>query len=277
MNKRSMNHFLIAFKQETGVGPIYTMHQWIKARDRDEAILKYKIKSHIPLGILGSYVVVREGLTKKEDLSPYSIKHERKIHMNTTFEKVIMCFNKHESHDINIFDPRKFLTVYDKENDYRKATITDIARDSDEEIVIQIRYDDDDTTRWYLISDEVDVEIPRTVTHVDCFYEGSSSFDYLFMTEDQMMKYRDKVWPKMFGTSDDICLEFNKTIDPTHADYDLIWWDGFNRRNEYTITLSREDINSLINDKETFINQLTDSICILGLWTPPTKEDKDNE
>lgn len=197
--------------------------------------------------------------------------------MSTTFEKVIMCFNKHESHDINIFDPRKFLTVYDKENDYRKATITDIARDSDEEIVIQIRYDDDDTTRWYLISDEVDVEIPRTVTHVDCFYEGSSPFDYLFMTEGQMMKYWDKVWPKMFGISDDICLEYNKTIDPTHADYELIWWDGFNRRNEYMVTLSREDINKLINDAETFINQLTDSICILGLWTPPTKEDEDNE
>lgn len=272
-----MNYFLIAFKQETGVGPIYTMHQWIKARDRDEAILKYKIKSHIPLGILGSYVVVREGLTKKEDLSPYSIKHERMIHMNTTFEKVIMCFNRFKNRDINIYDPRKFLTVYDIENDYRKATITDIARDSDKRIVIRIRYMDDDTTRWYLISDEVDVEIPRTVTHVDCFYEGSSAFNYLFMTEDQMMKYRDKVWPKIFGTSGDICLEFNKTIDTTHADYDLIWWDGFNRRNEYTVTLSREDINELINDKEAFINQLTDSIIILGLWTPPTKEDEDNE
>ena len=197
--------------------------------------------------------------------------------MSTTFEKVIMCFNKHASHHINLFDPRKFLTVYDKENDYRKATITDIARDSDEEIVIQIRYDDDDTTRWYLISDEVDVEIPRTVTHVDCFYEGSSPFEYLFMTEYQLSKYQNKVWPKMFGISDDICLEYNRTIDPTHADYDLIWWDGFNRRNEYMVTLSREDINELINDAETFINQLTDSICILGLWTPPTKEDEDNE
>lgn len=197
--------------------------------------------------------------------------------MNTTFEKVIMCFNKHESHDINIYDPRIFLTVYDIENDYRKATITDIARDSDEEIVIQIRYDDDDTTRWYLISDEVDVEIPHTVTHVDCFYEGCSEFNYLFMTEGQMMKYRDKVWPKMFGISDDICLEHNRTIDPTHADYNLIWWDGFNRRNEYMVTLSREDINELINDNEAFINGLTDSIIILGLWTPPTKEDEDNE
>lgn len=200
--------------------------------------------------------------------------------MNTTFEKVITCFNKSASHDINIYDPRKFLTVYDIENDYRKATISDIARDSDERIVIQIRYDDDGTYRWYLISDQVDVVIPRIVRpgkHVDCFYKESCTFNYLFMTEDQMMKYRDKVWPKMFGISDDICLEHNRTIDPTHADYNLIWWDGFNRRNEYMVTLSREDINELINDAETFINHLTDSIIILGLWTPPTKKDEDNE
>lgn len=200
--------------------------------------------------------------------------------MSTTFEKVITCFNKFKSHDINIYDPRLFYTVYDIQNDYRKATISDIARDSDKRIVIKIRYDDDGTYRWYLISDEVDVMIPRSVRpgkHVDCFYKDSCTFDSLFVTEYQLSKYRDKLWPKMFGTLDDICLEFNKTIDPTHAEYDLIWWDGFNRRNEYTITLSREDINSLINDKETFINQLTDSIIILGLWTPPTKEDEDNE
>jgi len=200
--------------------------------------------------------------------------------MSTTFEKVIMCFNKHESHDINIFDPRIFLTVYDIQNDYRKATISDIAKDSDERIVIQIRYDDDDTTRWYLISDQVDVMIPRSVRpgkHVDCFYNESRTFNSLLITEGQMMKYRDKIWPKMFDTPDDIYLEFNKTIDPTHADYDLIWWDGFNRRNEYMVTLSREDINELINDAETFINHLTDSICILGLWTPPTKEGNDND
>jgi hypothetical protein len=205
-----------------------------------------------------------------------NIKHERMFKMNTTFEKVIMCFNRFKNRDINIYDPNLFLTVYDRENDDRKATITDIARDSDEEIVIRIRYEDDDTTRWYLISDQVDVEIPRTVTHVDCFYEDDMPFNYYFMTEGQMMKYRDKVWPKTFDAPDDICLEYNKTIDPTHADYNLIWWDGFNRRNEYMVTLSREDINELINDKETFISQLTDSICILGLWTPPSKEEDDD-
>lgn len=64
-----MNYFLIAFKQETCVGPIYTMYQWIKARDREEAILEYKIKSHIPFGIIGSYEIIREGLTKKEDVT----------------------------------------------------------------------------------------------------------------------------------------------------------------------------------------------------------------
>ena len=76
-----MNYFLIAFKQETGVGPIYTMHQWIKARDRDEAILKYKIKSHIPLGI-------RERLTKKEDVPMEEVTmKEETVKGNRTKEK----------------------------------------------------------------------------------------------------------------------------------------------------------------------------------------------
>lgn len=196
--------------------------------------------------------------------------------MNTTFEKVIRCFNRFKNRDINIYDPAKFLNVYDMKDDYRKATITDIARDSDKRIVIRIRYMDDDTTRWYLISDKVDVEIPRNVVNVDCFNKESRKFNSLLMTEYQIMKYQDKVWPKIFGTSGDIYLEHNRTIDPKHADYDLIWWDEFNRRNEYAVTLSREDINELINDEEAFINGLTDSICILGLWTPPTQEDEEN-
>lgn len=68
MDKRDKKYFLIAFKQDTSVGPIYTMHQWIKAHDRDEAILEYKIRSRIPIGILGTYEIIREGLTKKEDV-----------------------------------------------------------------------------------------------------------------------------------------------------------------------------------------------------------------
>jgi len=74
MDKRSMNYFLIAFKQDTSVGPIYTKHQWIKAHDRDEAILEYKIRTQIPIGILGSYEIIREGLTKKEDVPVESMK-----------------------------------------------------------------------------------------------------------------------------------------------------------------------------------------------------------
>lgn len=67
MDKRSKEYFLVAFKQDTSVGPIYTKHQWIKAHDRDEAILEYKIRTNIPIGILGSYEVIREVLTKKEN------------------------------------------------------------------------------------------------------------------------------------------------------------------------------------------------------------------
>jgi len=64
----------VAFKQDTSVGPIYTMHQWIKAHDRDEAILEYKIQCYIPIGILGSYEVIREVLPKKEDVPIENVK-----------------------------------------------------------------------------------------------------------------------------------------------------------------------------------------------------------
>lgn len=67
MDKRSKKYFVVAFKQYTDVGPIYTMPQLIKAHDRDEAILEYKIRTNIPIGILGSYEVIREVLTKKEN------------------------------------------------------------------------------------------------------------------------------------------------------------------------------------------------------------------
>lgn len=63
-----MKYFLVAFKQNTDVGPIYSNYKWVKAHDREEAIMRYKIECYIPLGILGSYEIIREGLPKKEDV-----------------------------------------------------------------------------------------------------------------------------------------------------------------------------------------------------------------
>ena len=68
MDKRSKEYFLIAFKQETIYGPIYSNYRWIKAVDKENAIMICKIRSLIPPGILGSYEIIREGLTKKEDV-----------------------------------------------------------------------------------------------------------------------------------------------------------------------------------------------------------------
>lgn len=198
----------------------------------------------------------------------------------TDLENVVNCFLLSKEHCIVPvkYEPQKWLKVYDKEEDYRPATIINITRDPNEEVAIEIKYTDNDETRCYLICDDVINDLPINDGNLDYHYSTSGWFDYYFMTENRMNKYRNKVWPKMFGTPDDVYLEYNKTIDPTHADYELIWYDGFNRRHEYMVTLSREDINELINDKETFINELTDSICILGLWTQPTKgEDGDNK
>ena len=68
MNNQSMNYFLIAFKQETMYGPVYSNYRWIKAVNKEDAIMICKTRSLIPPGIYGDYVVIREGLTKKEDV-----------------------------------------------------------------------------------------------------------------------------------------------------------------------------------------------------------------
>ena len=69
MDKPSKKNFLVAFKQYTSVGPIYSNYRLVKAVDKEDAIMRYKIECYIPFGILGSYEIIREGLTKKEDVT----------------------------------------------------------------------------------------------------------------------------------------------------------------------------------------------------------------
>ena len=73
MDKRSKKYFLVAFKQQTDVGPLYSNYRWIKAVDKEDAIMEYKIKVYITPGIYGSCEVIREGLTKKEDVPTESV------------------------------------------------------------------------------------------------------------------------------------------------------------------------------------------------------------
>ena len=80
------------------------------------------------------------------------------------------------------------------------------------------------------------------------------------MTENRVNKYRNKVWPKYFDGFDGLYLEYIETIDPTHANYKFCWYE-----NEYIVTLSREDINELLNDAEKYVNELQDVIIIMDL------------
>lgn len=74
MDKQSMNYFLIAFKQQIDVGPVYSNYRWIKAVDKEDAIMEYKRQFYIPPGIYGSCEVIREGLIKKEDVPSLNMK-----------------------------------------------------------------------------------------------------------------------------------------------------------------------------------------------------------
>jgi hypothetical protein len=192
------------------------------------------------------------------------------------FEKVVRnfrLFTENNDHPIPVtYNPEKFLNVYDKEEDYAPARIIYITKDPDG-IAIEVKYIKDDTTRCYLLSDETDIDLPKNDQPHNYRYKEASSFDYLFITENQISKFKEKVWPNRFDGFDDIYLEYIKTIDANHSNYKFIWYDGFDRENEFIVTLSREDINELLDDAEEFINKLQDAIIIMGLWTSPLEEE----
>ena len=95
----------------------------------------------------------------------------------TTFEKVVMCFVKMEEVGPIIpgCDPDKFLKVYDKEEDLKPARITNIFKDPDGDIGIEIHYIDGDTDRFYKLLDETDIAIPESNCHPEYRYDDSCS------------------------------------------------------------------------------------------------------
>lgn len=194
----------------------------------------------------------------------------------TTFEKVVACFTKMmEAVLIPIcFDPNRLLKVYDKENDLKPAWIKNIFKDPDGNIGIEILYMDDNTNRFYSLYDDSDIVIPESNYRPEYRYDNPCSFDYLFTTEERMSKLMKKVWPNTFDGEDGLRLEYIGMIDLDHANYKFIWIDGNNRKNEFIVSISRDDVNELLDDSEGFMYDLMDAIIVMGLW-PPKDEDEE--
>ena len=196
----------------------------------------------------------------------------------TTFEKVLICFKGVQEGGFipQGLDPNEYLKVYDKEDDLKPAWITNIFKDTNGDIGIEIHYDDD-TSRFYKLREDTEVTIPECTTTPEYRYRGTGyPFDYLFITEGRVSKVMKKVWPDRFTLDmDDPYLEYIETVDANHANYKFSWLDGSNRETLYIITLSREDINELLKDPEGFIYDLMDTIAIMGLWPP--KDDYEDE
>ena len=176
------------------------------------------------------------------------------------------------------YDPEKWLKVYDKEQEYRPALITNISKTPNDYIAIEFKYTDkDDDTIWcYLLCDELDVDLPTNDGNLNYVYNSDSSewFDYWFMTENRVSKYRDKIWPGIFKAELlDIRLEYIETIDPTHANYRFIW----ESEKEYIVTLSREDINELLKDPDQFLMELEDAIFITKIDDLNDEDDLDDD
>ena len=194
----------------------------------------------------------------------------------TTFEKVVACFTKMmEAVLIPIcFDPNRLLKVYDKENDLKPAWIKNIFKDPDGNIGIEILYMDDNTNRFYSLYDDSDIVIPESNYRPEYRYDNPCSFDYLFTTEERMSKLMKKVWPNTLDGEDGLRLEYIGMIDLDHANYKFIWIDGNNRKNEFIVSISRDDVNELLDDSEGFMYDLMDAIIVMGLW-PPKDEDEE--
>lgn len=185
----------------------------------------------------------------------------------TELEKVISCFKKSKAHEIMpaCYNPSALLRVYDTENDYKPGTIIDIFKDPEAHdwIGIKIKYDDD-TTQCYKFRISFDIDLPIN-TNPEYTFNNICVFDYTLMTENKFSKYRDKVWPNLFEAADEIYLEYVETIDPSHANYKLSWFDQSNRQLEYLVTLSRDDINELLENAENFIYDLQETIYIMKI------------
>ena len=194
----------------------------------------------------------------------------------TTFEKVVACFTKMmEAVLIPIcFDPNRLLKVYDKENDLKPAWIKNIFKDPDGNIGIEILYMDDNTNRFYSLYDDSDIVIPESNYRPEYRYDNPCSFDYLFTTEERMSKLMKKVWPNTFDGEEGLRLEYIGMRDLDHANYKFIWIDGNNRKNEFIVSISRDDVNELLDDSEGFMYDLMDAIIVMGLW-PPKDEDEE--
>lgn len=185
----------------------------------------------------------------------------------TELEKVISCFKKSKAHEIMpaCYNPSALLRVYDTENDYKHGTIIDIFKDPEAHdwIGIKIKYDDD-TTQCYKFWISFDIDLPIN-TNPEYTFNNACVFDYTLMTENKFSKYRDKIWPNMFEAADEIYLEYVETIDSSHANYKLSWVDQSNCLLEYFVTLSRDDINKLLENAADFIYDLQDAIHIMKI------------
>ena len=127
-----------------------------------------------------------------------------------------------------------------------------------------------------MLCDELDVDLPTNDGNLNYIYDSDSSewFDYWFMTENRVNKYRDKIWPSIFKAELlDIRLEYIETIDPTHANYRFIW----ESEKEYIVTLSREDINELLNEPDQFLMELEDVIFIMKIDDLDDEDDLDDD
>lgn len=196
----------------------------------------------------------------------------------TTFEKVLVCFKGMQEGGLipQGLDPNEYLKVYDKEEDLKPAWITNIFKDTNGDIGIEIHYIDDDTDRFYKLWEKTEATIPESNRCPEYRYDDPCQFDYSFITEERISKLMKKVWPDRFDDDDgdDLYLEYVETIDPNHANYKFFWLDGSSRENEYIVTLSKDDINELLTDSQRFMYDLQDAIKIMGLW-PPKDEDEE--
>lgn len=172
----TQNDYLVAFKQDTRVGPFYSKHRWVKGVDKNDAIANYKTEVFIDPCIYGEYEVLQVGLIKKEDVHVEEVTmKERTVKENRPKEKKPLDVIEYVSQfniasDITLCMPYILEITTDNNLERRVIIITDMGTDH-----IDYKY-------W--TEDEDGVRCPKCATLLPHFFQEGICKLYKITGED---------------------------------------------------------------------------------------------
>lgn len=168
------NDYLVAFKQDTRVGPFYSKHKWVKGVDKNDAITKYKTEVFIDPCILGEYEVLQVGLTKKEDVPVEEV---------TMKEDIVKGNRTKENKPVDVIE---YVSQFNAKADVSMPYILEILTDGNVErrviVIVDIGVDHIDYRYW--VEDAEGTLCPKRATLLPHFFQEGTCKLYKITAED---------------------------------------------------------------------------------------------